>query len=82
MSLTPEAAKIIADYTLSDYEQACAATKAVIAAVPASKESYAPSEKCMKSLDLAWHIARTAKRRWRRRQQIANCPTSAFDASF
>lgn len=53
----PDAAKIIADYTLTDYENERAATKRVIAAVPASQESYAPSERCMKSLDLAWHIA-------------------------
>jgi uncharacterized damage-inducible protein DinB len=59
MSLTPEAAKIINDYTLTDYEQECATTKRVIAAVPDSQESYAPSPKCMTSLDLAWHIAAT-----------------------
>ena len=57
MSLTAEHAKTIADYTLTDYEQERAPTKRVIAAVPAGQESYAPSPKCMNSLDLAWHLA-------------------------
>ena len=34
MSLTPDQAKIIADYTLTDYEQERAPTKRVIGAVP------------------------------------------------
>ena len=29
----------------------------MIGAVPAGQESYAPSAKCMTSLDLAWHLA-------------------------
>lgn len=57
MSLTAEQAKTIADYTLSDYEQERARTSSVIGAVPAGQESYAPSGKCTKSLDLAWHVA-------------------------
>ncbi len=57
MSLTPNQAKVIADYTLTDYEHERAPTKRVISAVPAGQESYAPSAKCMKSLDLAWHLA-------------------------
>jgi uncharacterized damage-inducible protein DinB len=57
MSLTPDAAKIILDYTLADYEEERATTRRVIEAVPDSQEGYAPNEKCMTSLDLAWHIA-------------------------
>ncbi len=57
MSLTACQAKVIADYILSDYEQERAPTKRVIAAVPADQCSYAPSGKCMTSLDLAWHLA-------------------------
>ncbi len=57
MSLTPDQAKVIADYTLTDYEHERAPTKRVISAVPAGQESYAPSAKCMTSLDLAWHLA-------------------------
>ena len=57
MSLTADQAKVIADYTLSDYEHERAPTKRVIGAVPAGQESYAPSAKCMTSLDLAWHVA-------------------------
>jgi uncharacterized damage-inducible protein DinB len=55
--MTAAEAKIIADYTLADYESERAPTKRVIAAVPDGQGSYAPSEKCMKSLDLAWHLA-------------------------
>ena len=57
MSLTADQARVIADYTLSDYEHERAPTKRVIGAVPAGQESYAPSAKCMTSLDLAWHLA-------------------------
>jgi uncharacterized damage-inducible protein DinB len=57
MSLTAEQAKIIADYTLNDYENERATTKRVIGAVPAGGVSYAPSAKCMPALDLAWHLA-------------------------
>ena len=59
MTLTPDQAKIIADYTLNDYEQERAPTKRVIGAVPAGQEAYSPSGKCMNALDLAWHIAST-----------------------
>lgn len=57
MNLTAESAKIIADYTLTDYEHEREPTKRVIAAVPAGQETYQPSAKCMTSLDLAWHVA-------------------------
>src|SRR5579872_7512471 len=59
MSLTAEHAKTIADYTLTDYEEERAPTRRVIGAVPAGQESYAPSPKCMASLDLAWHLVST-----------------------
>ena len=38
--MTADQAKIIADYTLTDYEQERAPTKRVIGAVPAGQESY------------------------------------------
>ena len=55
--MTADQAKIIADYTLTDYEQERAPTKRVIGAVPSGQENYTPSGKCMTSLDLAWHVA-------------------------
>jgi uncharacterized damage-inducible protein DinB len=58
MSLTAEQAKAIADYVLQDFENESAATKRVIAAIPAGQENYAPDGKNMTALDLAWHIAR------------------------
>ena len=57
MSTTGEHAKIIADYLLTDYERERAPTKRVIGAVPGGQENYAPSDRCTKSLDLAWHLA-------------------------
>jgi uncharacterized damage-inducible protein DinB len=55
--MTTDQAKIIADYTLADYESERAPTKRVIAAVPTGQETYSPGGKCMSSLDLAWHLA-------------------------
>lgn len=55
--MTPDQAKLIANYTLADYETEIPATKRVIAAVPAGRKAYAPSEKCMTALALAWHVA-------------------------
>ena len=57
MNLTAEQAKIIAGYTLADYEHELQASKAVIAAVPAGHESYTPAPKSMTAIELAWHIA-------------------------
>jgi uncharacterized damage-inducible protein DinB len=55
--MTAAEAKIVADYLLADYEHEQATTKRVLAAVPTGHETYAPSEKCTKALDLAWHVA-------------------------
>jgi uncharacterized damage-inducible protein DinB len=57
MNLTADQAKMIADYTLADYEQERATTKRVIGAVPASGVNYTPDAKSMTALDLAWHVA-------------------------
>ncbi len=58
MSLTAEQAKAVADAMLADFDNEVAATKRVIGAIPAGKESYAPDPKNMTAIDLAWHIAR------------------------
>jgi uncharacterized damage-inducible protein DinB len=58
MSMNPEQAKAVADTMLADLESEIAATKRVIGAIPAGKESYAPDPKNMTAIDLAWHIAR------------------------
>jgi uncharacterized damage-inducible protein DinB len=57
MNLTADQAKMIADYTLADYEQERAANKRVIAAIPVSGLNYTPDSKSMTALDLAWHVA-------------------------
>jgi uncharacterized damage-inducible protein DinB len=59
MSYTPVQAKAIAEFVLADFDNESAATKRVIAAIPAGQETYAPDAKNMTALDLAWHIART-----------------------
>ena len=58
MSFTAEQAKVVADTMLGDFDNEVAATKRVIGAIPAGKESYAPDPKNMTAIDLAWHIAR------------------------
>ncbi len=57
MSLSADQAKVIADYTLADYENERPVTKRVIEAIPAAQENYAPDPKSMTALNLAWHIA-------------------------
>ena len=57
MHMSHDEAKLIAGYTLGDYEREMAATRAVIAAIPAGKEDYSPDPKSMPALELAWHIA-------------------------
>jgi uncharacterized damage-inducible protein DinB len=59
VALTADQAKIIADYTLVDYENERAATKRVIGAIPASGQNYTPDAKSMTALDLAWHTVST-----------------------
>jgi uncharacterized damage-inducible protein DinB len=56
MHLSPDEAKFITGLTVADYERETATTRAVIAAIPAGKESYRPDPKSMSALDLAWHI--------------------------
>lgn len=55
--MTEDQAKTIADFLLGEIEQEFATTKTVLAAVPADRTSYKPSEKCRNALDLASHIA-------------------------
>jgi uncharacterized damage-inducible protein DinB len=57
MTLSADQAKTIADYTLADYENECAATKRVIGAIPDAGLAYTPDAKSMTALDLAWHTA-------------------------
>ena len=54
--MTEEQAKTIVDFILTEIENEMAATRRVIAAVPAEQSSYKPSEKCMDGLALATHI--------------------------
>ncbi|HNY41319.1 MAG TPA: DinB family protein [Bryobacteraceae bacterium] len=57
MHLSHDEAKLIAGYTLTDYQREMATTRAVISAIPPGKEAYAPDAKSMPALKLAWHIA-------------------------
>jgi uncharacterized damage-inducible protein DinB len=57
VAMTPDQAKIIADYLLPHYEHEYKTTRKVLAAVPADNTSYKPSERCMSGIDLATHIA-------------------------
>jgi uncharacterized damage-inducible protein DinB len=57
--MTEDNAKTIADYLLGQTEYEMAATRRVLAAVPADTATYKPSEKCMCGKDLAAHIAVT-----------------------
>jgi uncharacterized damage-inducible protein DinB len=55
--MTPDNANAILQFVTGYIEREHPTTKKVLAAVPAEKCDYAPDPKCMKSLDLAWHIA-------------------------
>src|SRR5688572_7517090 len=55
--MTSETAKTLADFILPQIQQESATTRNVLAAVPADKCGYKPSEKCMSGLELATHIA-------------------------
>jgi uncharacterized damage-inducible protein DinB len=57
MHMSHDEAKLIAGYTLGDYEREMATTRAVISAIPAGQEDYSPDTKSMTALKLAWHIA-------------------------
>ena len=55
--MEPQNAAFLRDYLVKSLQGESRAIKEVVAAVPADKPDYAPSEKCMPSLTLAWHIA-------------------------
>ena len=59
MSLTTEQAKTLCEVYLADIQAEAAITKRVLAAVPADKSAYAPSEKCMTAIKLCNHITGT-----------------------
>lgn len=55
--MSPQEAKLIAGYTLADFDHERVTTRNVIAAIPAGKENYTPDGRSMTAIDLAWHIA-------------------------
>jgi uncharacterized damage-inducible protein DinB len=55
--MTPNEAKIIADFLIPQIEHEVQTTARVIAAVPDANKAYCPHETCMKAGDLAAHIA-------------------------
>jgi uncharacterized damage-inducible protein DinB len=55
--MTPETAKILADYLLGNLRHEFAISRKVIAAVPTEASAYKPSEKCMSGIQLAAHLA-------------------------
>lgn len=55
--MQPDQARAILDFLLPTIEQEHATTLKVLAAMPNEHLDYAPSEKCTKALDLAYHIA-------------------------
>ncbi|MGA7235350.1 MAG: DinB family protein [Bryobacteraceae bacterium] len=55
--MTEDTAKTIAGFMIDQIEQESATTRKLLAAVPAERSSYKPSDKCMSALDLATHIA-------------------------
>lgn len=57
MHMSHDEAKLIAGYTLADFEREIPTTRAVIAAIPVGKEDYSPDARSMSAIDLAWHIA-------------------------
>jgi uncharacterized damage-inducible protein DinB len=59
MSLATEQAKTLCDVFLADIRTEAASTKKVLAAVPADKSAYAPSQKSMTAIKLCNHITGT-----------------------
>jgi uncharacterized damage-inducible protein DinB len=55
--MTPEHASIILGYNTTVARQEIATTAKVLAAAPADRDDYAPSERCMCAGKLLWHIA-------------------------
>lgn len=61
MPMSPDQARLIANYLLDQLEHEIQTTKAVLAAVPAGKGDYSPDPRSMPALKLAWHIASADK---------------------
>lgn len=61
MPFSHDEAKLIAGYTLANYENERMTTRKVIESIPCGQEGYAPHDKCMCSLKLAFHIASAEK---------------------
>ena len=57
MPLTEGEAKLIAGYILTDYRRELGTTRKVLEAIPAGHETYAPDDRSMNTLALAWHVA-------------------------
>ena len=55
--MSPEKAKIIADFCCANLERESSATRRVLAALPDDQMNWQPHEKGMKAGELAWHIA-------------------------
>lgn len=61
MPFSHDEAKLIAGYTLANYERERLTTRSIIASIPAGQEDYKPHEKCMPALRLAYHIVGSEK---------------------
>ena len=55
--MTPDHAKTILDYTAGYGRGEVGITAKILAAVPADRLDYRPSDRCMSAADLVWHIA-------------------------
>ena len=55
--MSPEKAKMIADFCCANLERESAATRRVLAALADDQMNWQPHEKGMKAGELAWHIA-------------------------
>src|SRR5438445_718152 len=55
--MTPQDAKVIADFLIPQIEMEAATTRKVLAAVPSDKGDYSPDPRSMNALQLAVHIA-------------------------
>jgi len=57
MPLTEGEAKLLAGYLVADYRRELKTTRKVLEAIPAGHETYAPDDRSMNTLALAWHVA-------------------------
>lgn len=57
VSMTPEQAKFLLEFTLPTLKRETATTAKVIAATPDAHLDYRPSDRCMPAGELLWHIA-------------------------